>query len=177
MCDVSGHLVSCIGSKVIIWSFEDNESLVGVAFIDVQIFVTSISSIKNFIVLGDAQKSVWFLGFQLEPAKLVMLGKDYQSFEVSTANFIIDDKSMYLLIGDTDDNLDIFQYAPFNLQSFAGQKLMRRGDFHVGSQVRSMVRLPQISRTSDKYDYNRRHFCLCGKQKEDREREGEREIC
>ncbi|KAG2221910.1 hypothetical protein INT45_013246, partial [Circinella minor] len=162
MCDVSGHLVSCIGSKVIIWSFEDNESLVGVAFIDVQIFVTTISSIKNFIVLGDAQKSVWFLGFQLEPAKLVMLGKDYQSFEVSTADFIIDDKSMYLLIGDTDDNLDIFQYAPFNLQSFAGQKLMRRGDFHVGSQVRSMVRLPQISRTIDKYEYNRRHFCLCG---------------
>ncbi|KAI9489620.1 CPSF A subunit region-domain-containing protein [Zychaea mexicana] len=162
MCDVSGHLVSCIGSKVIIWSFEDNESLVGVAFIDVQIFVTSICSIKNFIVLGDAQKSVWFLGFQLEPAKLVLLGKDYQSFEVSTANFIIDDKSMYLLIGDTDDNFDIFQYAPFNLQSFAGQKLMRRGDFHVGTQVRSMVRLPQISRTSDKYEYDRRHFCLCG---------------
>lgn len=65
MCDVSGHLVSCIGSKVIIWSFEDNESLVGVAFIDVQIYVTSISSIKNFILLGDAQKSVWFLGFQV----------------------------------------------------------------------------------------------------------------
>ncbi|KAI8145123.1 CPSF A subunit region-domain-containing protein [Fennellomyces sp. T-0311] len=163
MCDVSGHLVSCIGSKVIIWSFEDNESLVGVAFIDVQIFVTSMSSIKNFIVLGDAQKSVWFLGFQLEPAKLALLGKDYQSFEVSSTNFIIDDKSMYLLIGDTDDNLDIFQYAPFNLQSFAGQKLMRRGDFHVGTQVRSMVRLPQISPTGDKgHSYSRRHFCLCG---------------
>lgn len=114
MCDASGHLVSCIGSKVIIWSFEDNESLVGVAFIDVQIYVTSIRSIKNFIVLGDAQKSVWFLGFQLEPAKLVLLGKDYQAFEVSCVDFIIDDKSMYLLVGDTDDNLDIFQYAPFS---------------------------------------------------------------
>lgn len=88
--------------------------MVGVAFIDVQIYVTSISAIKNFIVLGDAQKSVWFLGFQLEPAKLVLLAKDYQSFEVSSVNFLIDDKSMYLLIGDTDDNLDIFQYAPFS---------------------------------------------------------------
>ncbi|KAF7726104.1 Cleavage and polyadenylation specificity factor subunit 1 [Apophysomyces ossiformis] len=158
LCDVSGHLVSCIGSKVIIWSFEDNESVVGVAFIDVQIYVTSICSMKNFIVLGDAQKSVWFLGFQLEPAKLVLLGKDYQSFEVASVNFIIDDKSLYLLVGDTDDNLDIYQYAPFNLQSFGGQKLMRRGDFHVGAQVRTMVRLPQIFRG----EYSRRHFCLCG---------------
>ncbi|CDH59136.1 cleavage and polyadenylation specificity factorsubunit 1 [Lichtheimia corymbifera JMRC:FSU:9682] len=162
LCDVIGHLVSCIGSKIIIWSFEDNESLVGVAFIDVQIYVTSISAIKNFIVLGDAQKSVWFLGFQLEPAKLVLLAKDYQSFEVSSVNFLIDDKSMYLLIGDTDDNLDIFQYAPFNLQSFAGQKLIRRGDFHVGGQVRSMVRLPQVIQEGESYRYSRRHFCLCG---------------
>jgi cleavage and polyadenylation specificity factor subunit 1 len=50
---------------VIIWSFEDDESLVGVAFIDVQIYVTSMNSIKNFILLGDAQKSIWFLGFQV----------------------------------------------------------------------------------------------------------------
>ncbi|KAI8889133.1 hypothetical protein K501DRAFT_239493 [Backusella circina FSU 941] len=162
MCNVSGHLASCIGSKVIIWSFEDDESLVGVAFIDVQIYVTSMNSIKNFILLGDAQKSIWFLGFQLEPAKLALLGKDYQSFEVGCVDFILDDKSLYLLVGDTNENLDIYQYAPFNLQSFGGQKLMRRGDFHVGSQVQTMIRLPQIEKTENGFEYSRRHFCLCG---------------
>ncbi|CAO3589394.1 unnamed protein product [Absidia cylindrospora] len=163
MCDVSGHLAACIGSKMIIWSFEDNESLVGVAFIDVQIYVTCMSSIKNFILLGDAQKSIWFLGFQIEPAKLILLGKDYQSFEVGSVNYIIDDKSLYLMVGDTDDNLNIYQYAPFNLQSISGQKLMRRGDFHVGCQVRTMVRLPQITHDNDEgFQYSRRQFCLCG---------------
>ncbi|KAI8646973.1 CPSF A subunit region-domain-containing protein [Parasitella parasitica] len=162
MCNVSGHLASCIGSKVIVWSLEDDESLVGVAFIDVQIYVTSMSSIKNFILLGDAQKSIWFLGFQLEPAKLSLLGKDYQSFEVGCVDFIIDDKSLYLVVGDTSENLDLYQYAPFNLQSFGGQKLMRRGDFHVGSQVQTMVRLPQIEKTERGLEYSRRHFCLCG---------------
>ncbi|KAL7332399.1 mRNA cleavage and polyadenylation factor subunit [Mucor circinelloides] len=162
MCNVSGHLASCIGSKVIVWSLEDDESLVGVAFIDVQIYVTSMSSIKNFILLGDAQKSIWFLGFQLEPAKLSLLGKDYQSFEVGCVDFIIDDKSLYLVVGDTSENLDLYQYAPFNLQSFGGQKLMRRGDFHVGSQVQTMVRLPQIEKTDKGLEYSRRHFCLCG---------------
>ncbi|KAI7867053.1 CPSF A subunit region-domain-containing protein [Mucor mucedo] len=114
MCNISGHLASCIGSKVIVWSLEDDESLVGVAFIDVQIYVTSMSSIKNFILLGDAQKSIWFLGFQLEPAKLSLLGKDYQSFEVGCVDFIIDDKSLYLVVGDTSENLDLYQYAPFS---------------------------------------------------------------
>ncbi|KAI9307983.1 CPSF A subunit region-domain-containing protein [Cunninghamella echinulata] len=162
-CDVSGHLAACIGSKVIVYSFEDNESLVGVAFIDVNIYITCMCSIKNFILLGDVQKSIWFLGFQLEPSKLVMLGKDYQSFEVASVNYIIDDKSLYLMVGDTDNNLDIYQYAPYNLQSISGQKLMRRGDFHIGSQVHSMIRLPQIVINSDKkYEYSRRHFCLCG---------------
>ncbi|RCI03416.1 Cleavage and polyadenylation specificity factor subunit 1, partial [Rhizopus stolonifer] len=162
MCTVSGHLAACISSKVIVWSLEDDERLVGVAFIDVQIFVTSMSSIKNFILIGDAQKSIWFLGFQLEPAKLTLLGKDYQSFDVGCVDFIIDDKSLYLIVGDTNENIDLYQYAPFNLQSFGGQKLMRRGDFHVGSQVQTMVRLPQIERTEKGLEYSRRHFCLCG---------------
>ncbi|EIE79461.1 hypothetical protein RO3G_04166 [Rhizopus delemar RA 99-880] len=162
MCTVSGHLAACIGSKVIVWSLEDDERLVGVAFIDVQIYVTSMSSIKNFILIGDAQKSIWFLGFQLEPAKLTLLGKDYQSFDVGCVDFIIDDKSLYLIVGDTNENIDLYQYAPFNLQSFGGQKLMRRGDFHVGSQVQTMVRLPQIEKTEKGFEYSRRHFCLCG---------------
>ena len=49
-----------------------------------------------------------------------------------------------------------------DLQSFAGQKLIRRGDFHVGGQVRSMVRLPQVIQEDQSYRYSRRHFCLCG---------------
>ncbi|CEI86533.1 hypothetical protein RMCBS344292_00972 [Rhizopus microsporus] len=162
MCTVSGHLTASIGSKVIVWSLEDDERLVGVAFIDVQIYVTSMSSIKNFILIGDAQKSIWFLGFQLEPAKLSLLGKDYQSFDVGCVDFIIDDKSLYLVVGDTSENIDLYQYAPFNLQSFGGQKLMRRGDFHVGSQVQTMVRLPQIEKSDKGLAYSRRHFCLCG---------------
>jgi cleavage and polyadenylation specificity factor subunit 1 len=75
-------------------------------------------SVKNFILLGDAQKSIWFLGFQLEPAKLSLLGKDYQSFEVGCVDFIIDDKSLYLVVGDTSENLDLYQYAPFSKYTY-----------------------------------------------------------
>ncbi|RUS19169.1 hypothetical protein BC937DRAFT_87899 [Endogone sp. FLAS-F59071] len=162
LCAVNGYLVTCVGPKVIIRSFEDNESLVGVAFIDVQIYVTSVAAIKNVILLGDAYKSVWFLGFQEEPAKLALLGKDYHSLEVSCTNFIIDDKSLYFLIGDAEENVELYQYAPFNLQSFSGQKLMRRGDFHVGSQVKAMVRMARRPKKNEPVaEALKKQFCFC----------------
>ncbi|ORX60565.1 hypothetical protein DM01DRAFT_1300393 [Hesseltinella vesiculosa] len=163
MCEVSGHIAASIGSKVFVYSFEDNESLVGVAFIDVQIYVTCMQSIKNYILLGDVQRSVWFLGFQLEPTKLVLLGKDYQNFEVAAVNFVINDKALYLMVCDAYDNMDIYQYAPYHLQSISGQKLIRRGDYHIGSQVRTMIRMPKIIVGSNgQYVYSNSAFCLCG---------------
>ncbi|KAM3586172.1 mRNA cleavage and polyadenylation factor subunit [Umbelopsis sp. WA50703] len=162
LCACSGHLVSTTGPKVIIYSFEDNESLVGVAFIDVQTYVTSMVSIKNFILLGDAQKSIWFLGYQVEPAKLIMLGKDYHDLGVNCVSFLAEEKSLQLLVGDTEENVALYQYAPYNLQSYSGLKLMRRGDFHMGSQVHCAVRLPSRQRTPNGIEYGKRHFSICG---------------
>jgi len=56
--------------KVIIHSFEDTEKLSGIAFLDVNMYVNSIKSIKNFILIGDAFKSIWFCAFQVSKIKL-----------------------------------------------------------------------------------------------------------
>lgn len=42
-----------------------DERLVGVAFLDVGVYVTSLQAVKNLLVIGDASKSVWFVGFQV----------------------------------------------------------------------------------------------------------------
>ncbi|CAG8474587.1 7722_t:CDS:10 [Paraglomus occultum] len=141
ICDVNGYLLTCVGPKIFIRAFEDNDRLISVAFIDIQIYATCVSPIKDFILLGDIYNSAWFLGFQEEPAKLALLGKDYHKLSVIAANFILDDRVLYFVIADNDKNIHLFQYAPYNLQSFAGQKLVRRGDFHVGAQINTMVRI------------------------------------
>jgi hypothetical protein len=41
-----------------------DERLVGVAFMDVGIHVTSLRAMKNLLVIGDVVKSVWFVAFQ-----------------------------------------------------------------------------------------------------------------
>ncbi|CAG8638902.1 15184_t:CDS:10, partial [Funneliformis caledonium] len=143
ICDVKGYLLTCVGPKIFIRAFEDNDRLISVAFIDIQIYGNSVVSVKDYILLGDVYKSVWFLGFQEEPAKLILVGKDYHSLEVSCLNYLIDEPMLYIAVADMDKNIHLFQYAPYNVQSFAGQKLIRRGDFHIGAQVKVMLSMPK----------------------------------
>ena len=42
-----------------------DERLVGVAFLDVGLYVTSLKTLKNLLLIGDAVKSVWFVCFQV----------------------------------------------------------------------------------------------------------------
>ncbi|PKC68294.1 hypothetical protein RhiirA1_457369 [Rhizophagus irregularis] len=174
ICDVKGYLLTCVGPKIFIRAFEDNDRLISVAFIDIQIYGNSVVSVKDYILLGDVYKSVWFLGFQEEPAKLILVGKDYHSLEVSCLNYLIDEPMLYIAVADMDKNIHLFQYAPYNVQSFSGQKLIRRGDFHVGAQVKTMLSMPKkelvrnspIEQGSSRYleedTSGSKLLCLCG---------------
>ncbi|KAI8362546.1 CPSF A subunit region-domain-containing protein [Mortierella sp. GBAus27b] len=144
MAALSGYLLTCVGTKVVVRSFEDNETLTGIAFIDVQIYVTSVKVVKNTIMLADAYKSVWFVGFQDEPTKLVLLGKDYHPMEAMNVSYLIENQTLQIAVADSEKNVRLLQYAPFNVQSFSGQKLICRGDYHVGSQVQSTISVPKI---------------------------------
>ncbi|KAG0205891.1 Cleavage and polyadenylation specificity factor subunit 1 [Mortierella sp. GBA30] len=141
---LSGYLLTCVGTKVVVRSFEDNETLTGIAFIDVQIYVTSVKIVKNTIMLADAYKSVWFIGFQDEPTKLVMLGKDYNPMEAMNVSYLIENQTLHIVVSDSEKNVRLLQYAPFHVQSFSGQKLICRGDYHVGSQIQTTITVPKI---------------------------------
>ena len=51
--------------QIFVRAFDLDERLVGVAFLDVGIYVTSLRAVKNLLVIGDAVKSVWFVAFQV----------------------------------------------------------------------------------------------------------------
>ena len=46
-------------------AFDLDERLVGVAFLDVGVYVTSLRVLKNLLLIGDAVKSVWLVAFQV----------------------------------------------------------------------------------------------------------------
>ncbi|KAJ3417096.1 Cleavage and polyadenylation specificity factor subunit 1 [Chytridiales sp. JEL 0842] len=159
---VNGYLLAAIGTRVIIHSFEDGESLVGVAFVDANIFVQSVSSIKNLILIADISKSVMFAGFQEDPPQVKMFGKDYYPLQVYGSEFVVYENMAGFVVGDGEKNLHLMTYAPYNIQSLRGQKLLRKGDLHVGSTVQRIVRLRRLPNINDKTTKPLEHFNICG---------------
>lgn len=76
---VSGFLVSAVGQKIYIWQLKDND-LVGVAFIDTQIYIHQMLSIKSLILIADVYKSISLLRFQEEYRTLSLVSRVSQSF-------------------------------------------------------------------------------------------------
>ena len=55
--------------QIFVRAFDLDERLVGVAFMDVGVYVTSLRTLKNFLLVGDAVKSVMFVAFQVRWAQ------------------------------------------------------------------------------------------------------------
>ena len=49
--------------QIFVRAFDLDERLIGVAFLDGGVYVTSLRAVKNLLVIGDAVKSVWFAAF------------------------------------------------------------------------------------------------------------------
>lgn len=133
------YVIAAVGSKLIVYEFK-SEQLIGCAFYDAQMFIVSISIVKDFVMYGDVYKSVHFLRWKEKQRQLVLLAKDYEPLAVSTTEFNLFEKRLALLAVDIEENLHVLQYAPNDIESRGGQRLLRTGDFHLGVQVSSMFR-------------------------------------
>uniref|UniRef100_K3WCM5 Cleavage/polyadenylation specificity factor A subunit C-terminal domain-containing protein n=1 Tax=Globisporangium ultimum (strain ATCC 200006 / CBS 805.95 / DAOM BR144) TaxID=431595 RepID=K3WCM5_GLOUD len=133
------YVIAAVGSKLIVYEFK-SEQLIGCAFYDAQMFIVSISIVKDFIMYGDIYKSVHFLRWKEKQRQLVLLAKDYEPLAVSATEFNLFEKRLALLAVDMEENLHVMQFAPNDIESRGGQRLLRTGDFHLGVQVSSMFR-------------------------------------
>ncbi|GIY05432.1 cleavage and polyadenylation specificity factor subunit 1 [Caerostris extrusa] len=147
ICQVAGFLLSAIGQKIYIWLLKDND-LIGVAFIDTQIYIHSAISIKNLIIVADVYKSISLLRYQENSRTLSLVSKDVQPLEVYG-------------FSDVEKNLTLFAYCPEARESFGGSKLLRKADIHLGYQVTSFFRIR--TRLGDIALYDRRQAAILEK--------------
>jgi cleavage and polyadenylation specificity factor subunit 1 len=71
---VNGYLVGCVGQKVFLWEYVNNE-LIGKAFIDANFYIHKISALKGFVLLGDLCHGTSLIRFQKEYTKLSYVAK------------------------------------------------------------------------------------------------------
>ncbi|XP_063041814.1 cleavage and polyadenylation specificity factor subunit 1 [Engraulis encrasicolus] len=141
LCHCSGYLVSAIGQKIFLWRLKDND-LTGMAFIDTQLYIHQMISIKNFILAADVMKSVSLLRYQEESKTLSLVSRDAKPLEVYSVEFMVDNNQIGFLVTDRDKNLLVYMYLPEAKESFGGMRLLRRADFNVGSHVNALWRMP-----------------------------------
>ena len=71
---VDGHLIGCVGQKVFIWEYA-NDELIGKAFIDTNFYVHRMVALKHFVLIADLHHSVALVRFQPEYKKLSYVAK------------------------------------------------------------------------------------------------------
>ncbi|XP_069051049.1 cleavage and polyadenylation specificity factor subunit 1 isoform X1 [Lepisosteus oculatus] len=141
LCHCNGYLVSAIGQKIFLWSLKDND-LTGMAFIDTQLYIHQMHSIKNFILAADVMKSISLLRYQEESKTLSLVSRDAKPLEVYSIEFMVDNGQLGFLVSDRDRNLLVYMYLPEAKESFGGMRLLRRADFNVGAHVNTFWRMP-----------------------------------
>ncbi|XP_019254544.1 PREDICTED: cleavage and polyadenylation specificity factor subunit 1 [Nicotiana attenuata] len=148
LASLQGHLLIASGPKIILHKWTGSE-LNGVAFCDVPpLHVVSLNIVKNFILLGDIHKSIYFISWK-EP-QLNLLAKDFGSLDCLATEFLIDGSTLSLVVSDDQKNVQIFYYAPKVSESWKGQKLLSRAEFHVGSRITKFLRLQLLPTISDR---------------------------
>lgn len=65
ICAFISECSSLTRLQIFVRAFDSDERLVGVAFLDVGVYVTSLRTLKNLLLVGDAVKSVTFVAFQV----------------------------------------------------------------------------------------------------------------
>ncbi|XP_057475744.1 LOW QUALITY PROTEIN: cleavage and polyadenylation specificity factor subunit 1-like [Actinidia eriantha] len=149
LASLQGHLLIASGPKIILHKWTGSE-LNGVAFFDAPpLYVVSLNIVKNFILLGDIHKSIYFLSWKEQGSQLSLLAKDFGSLDCFATEFLIDGSTLSLIVSDEQKNIQIFYYAPKMSESWKGQKLLSRAEFHVGAHVTKFLRL-QMLPTSDR---------------------------
>ncbi|URD80129.1 cleavage and polyadenylation specificity factor subunit [Musa troglodytarum] len=127
LASLQGHLLVASGPKITLHKWTGTE-LNGIAFYDAPLHVVSLN-------IG---------------AQLSLLAKDFGSLDCYATEFLIDGSTLSLVVSDDDKNIQIFYYAPKTLESWKGQKLLPRAEFHAGTHVTKFLRLQMLSTSFDR---------------------------
>lgn len=63
--------------------------------------------VKNFILLGDIHKSIYFLSWKEQGSQLNLLAKDFGSLDCFATEFLIDGSTLSLIVSDEQKNVQV----------------------------------------------------------------------
>lgn len=125
-----GFMIMAQGQKSMVRGLKEDGTLLPVAFMDMQCYVTTMKTLPNtgMLLMGDIYKGVWFTGYtvsqsyggmiymlsseQEEPYKMLLFGRSKHRLECMTADFLPFDQQLHIIVADADMNLQVLQFDP-----------------------------------------------------------------
>ena len=148
LCQIGGHIFHSEGSHIYVHMMDwDSKTLVPAAFFDAQTYMTCAVSIKNYVLWGDMVKSAFLMRWTEEDQGEVIsrllpcIARTYDSQQVLTTEFAVQGTELYAVVSDHRHNLKVYQYQPWNSESYGGQRLVCVADFYTGSVVAASHRV------------------------------------
>lgn len=160
---ILGYLVAAVGQKVYIWQYQNN-SLKGIAFVDIQIYCHRMVTMKNYILIGDVHKSIALLRYQEDMRVLSYVSRDSRQLDVFATDFFIDQNHVQFIATDSDRNMYIYAHAPTQKETQGGQWLLRKSEFHLGYPVTTSIRmLVNVTHLTTKQNFENKQALLMRK--------------
>ncbi|KAI8628859.1 CPSF A subunit region-domain-containing protein [Xylariaceae sp. FL1651] len=148
-----GLMLVAQGQKCMVRGLKEDGSLLPVAFMDMNCYVTAVRELRGtgLCLMADAVKGVWFTGYTEEPYRMILFGKSSTKLEVLTAEFLPDGNELLIVVCDTDGGIHILQFDPEHPKSLQGHLLLHRTSFSTGANLptRSMLLPRTLPATSD----------------------------
>ena len=132
-----GYILLAVGTKLGVHVWNGGSDLTCVAFFDTPAYSVSLATVRNFVLLGDVHKGLFFLRWKDTPTDrvLALLAKTFERLDFAAGEFITDGNTLSLLGGDTLGVLHVYAFTPGTAESWMGQKLLPRSRFHTGRGV------------------------------------------
>lgn len=75
-------------------------------------YITTVTILKNYILLGDMHHSVQLLVWREEDHSLNFVAKDYEASVPITSEYLYDGPKLGMLMADDEANVQLFQENP-----------------------------------------------------------------
>lgn len=130
-----GLMLVAQGQKCLVRGLKEDGTLLPVAFMDMNCYVTSAKELSGtgLCVMADAFKGVWFTGYTEEPYKMILFGKSNTRLEAINVDLLPDGKELFIVAADPEGNLHVLQFDPDHPKSLQGHLLLHRATFCTGA--------------------------------------------
>ncbi|CAK7210770.1 mRNA cleavage and polyadenylation factor subunit [Sporothrix eucalyptigena] len=143
-----GLMLVAQGQKCLVRGLKEDGTLLPVAFMDMNCYVTSAKELPGtgLCVMADAFKGVWFTGYTEEPYKMILFGKSNTRLGAINVDLLPDGKDLFIVAADPEGNLHVLQFDPEHPKSLQGHLLLHRATFCTGAHfATSSILLPSTS--------------------------------